>query len=504
MARVVHLGQQVWRNYHQTAACNLKSRIELANEDQPNGRAYLKAVADTVQALLQEAKQYDIPVRPIGAGWSPSPINVVEDGWLVETLRLNRTFRIGADNLHADCDLPAESLLLVQAGATVDEVYESAEELGRSLRTGGASNGQSFAGACATGTHGSVWQAGGIQDHVRAIQLVTPERILWVEPNKGVLSDEFIAQTGSAIIRDDRIFAAAQLHVGAMGFVTALLIETDPIYMVQNIQKAAKIKREHIDWLCRGEFRKFSNAFGLNEEPYFQQLILNPFDPFDKNSLLRFLYRRAYDASIPPPPPGDMGAGYDALTLLGQAMAESYWFKGEILQLAMEQAYPRNRDVDDPPAIATWGHTTEEHSPIASLFNGSVTMDRSKLSEAFDLIIDSFRRGGGGTVVTVRFVHKAKGLLAPARWPDNVVIDFDGPNVESSHNGYKKVVEALDNAGIAFTRHWGKTNNLDKRRVQRDYEQDFADWKWAQAQVMPDAADRRVFANDELVKLGLI
>ena len=261
---MVHLGQQVWRNYHQTAACNLKSRVELANEDQPNGRACLKAVAETVLALLREAKQYQIPVRPVGAGWSPAPINVIEDGWLVETLRLNRTFRIAADHLHADCDLPAESLLLVQAGATVDEVYESAEELGRSLRTGGASNGQSFAGACATGTHGSVWQAGGIQDHVRAIQLVTPERILWVEPKTGVLSDDFIAQTGSEIIRSDRIFAAAQLHVGAMGFVTAMLIETDPVYMVRNIPQAARIRREHIDWLCRGEFRKFSREFGLN------------------------------------------------------------------------------------------------------------------------------------------------------------------------------------------------------------------------------------------------
>jgi hypothetical protein len=504
MAQVTRHGQQIWCNYHQTAECNLGDRIELLNGDEANGRAHLKGVAETVLALLKEAKHCRIPVRPIGAGWSPSPINVVEDGWLVETLRLNRTFKLSAKDLHADCDVAADSLLLVQAGATVDEVYESAEEIGRSLRTGGASNGQSFAGACATGTHGSVWREGGIQDHVRAVQLVTPDRILWISPKKAILSDDFIAQTGSQIIRNDRIFAAAQIHVGAMGFVTAMLIETDPIYMVQNIQKAEKIKREHIDWLCRGEFKKFSCEFGLNEEPYFQQLILNPFDPFDKKSLLRFLYKRPHDASIPPPPPGQMGAGYDALTLLGRAMAESDWFKGEILQLAMEQAYPDNRDVDDPPAIATWGNTTEEHAPIASLFNGSVTMDRSKLSEAFDLIIDSFRRGGGCTVVTLRFVRQAQGLLAPAHWPDNVVIDFDGPNVESSHQGYKNVVEALDDAGIAFTRHWGKTNNLDEHRVKRDYEQNFANWKWAQAQVMPDAADRRVFANDELVKLGLI
>ena len=504
MAEVIHLGQQVWANYHKTAACNLKDRIELANGEEANGRLFLKSAAEAVFALLQEAKQYDIPVRPIGAGWSPAPINIVEDGWLIETMRLNRTFKIDSKDVHTDSAIAAEALLLVQCGATVDEVYESAEQLDRSLRTGGASNGQSFAGACATGTHGSVWREGGIQDHVRAIQLVTPDRILWVSPKQAVLSDDFIAETGAEIIRDDKIFAACQLHVGAMGFITAMLIETDPIYMVRNIQKAVKIDREHIDWLCQGKFTEFSREFGLNEEPYFQQLILNPFDPFDKKALLRFLYKRPYDASIPLPPPPKMGAGYDALTLLGKAMANTDLFKADILQLAMEKGYPKNMDVDDPEAIATWGNTTEEHAPIGNLFNGSVTLDRSLLSEAFDLIINSFRDGGGGTVVTLRFLSKAQGLLAPAHWDHNVVIDFDGPNVESSHNGYKKVVEALDDAEIAFTRHWGKTNNLDERRVKRDYEQQFADWKWAQAQIMPDEKDRKVFASEDLQKLGLI
>ena len=199
-----------------------------------------------------------------------------------------------------------------------------------------------------------------------------------------------------------------------------------------------------------------------------------------------------------------MGAGYDALTLLGKAMANTDLFKADILQLAMEKGYPKNMDVDDPEAIATWGNTTEEHAPIGNLFNGSVTLDRNILSTVFDLIIDSFREGGGGTVVTLRFLSKAQGLLAPQRWKDNVVIDFDGPNVESSHQGYKKVIDALDDAGIAFTRHWGKTNNLDERRVKRDYEQEFADWKWAQAQLMPNENDRKVSANSELEKLGLI
>jgi len=504
MAEVIHLGQQVWANYHKTAACNLRDRIELDNGEAANGRDYLKGVAGAVLELLKEAKQYGIPVRPIGAGWSPAPINIVEDGWLVETMRLNRTFKLAPTDVHADSDIEAGALLLVQCGATVDEVYESAEKLGRSLKTGGASNGQSFAGACATGTHGSVWQEGGIQDHVRAVQLVTPDRVLWVAPKKAVLSDDFIAQSGAEIIRDDKIFAACQLHVGSMGFVTALLIETVPIYMVRNIQKSAKIRREHIDWLCEGKFLDFSQEFGLNEEPYFQQLILNPFEPFGKKALLRFLYKRPFDASIPPPPAPKMGAGYDALSLLGKVMKNTDLFKADVLQLAMEQGYPNNMDVDDPEAIATWGNTTEEHAPIGNLFNGSVTLDRSKLSEAFDLIMNSFREGGGGTVVTLRFISKAQGLLAPAHWDHNVVIDFDGPNVETSHAGYKQVIDALNDAGIRFTRHWGKTNNLDEHRVKLDYEQNYADWKWAQAQIMPDETDRRVFHSKELAKLGLI
>ncbi|MEJ6594382.1 hypothetical protein [Parasphingorhabdus sp.] len=68
-------------------------------------------------------------------------------------------------------------------------------------------------------------------------------------------------------------------------------------------------------------------------------------------------------------------------------------------------------------------------------------------------------------LVTFGFVRQAKGLLARAQWSGNVVIDFDGTNVESSHEGYKKVVKALDDAGIAFTRHWYKANNLVERRL---------------------------------------
>lgn len=495
-------GPRHWVNYHGTESAKLADLIELQNSNAGDGRKVLREVASDVLTLLRQAVGEGQRVRPLGAGWSPSPIAIAQGGWLVETRRINRCFRLDADDVALEVD--PSRLMLVQAGATVDEVNDSAEELGLSLRTGGASNGQTWAGACATGTHGSVLSAGGIQDHIRALQVVTPAGIFWVEPQRPVMSPAFLAETGSTIFRDDDVFAACLVAVGAMGFVTAMVIECVPIFMVRNIQKRARIARADIAALAEGDFRRFSRLYALDEDPHFVQVILNPFAPFGRDALLRLLYLRDYDPGIPPPPRPLAGAGYDALTLIGKAMAGIDLFRADVLQLAMRAGYAVQRDITDPEAVATWGHTTEPHNPIANLFNGSVTMRRSDLEQAFDPLIEAFLSGGGGTVVTLRFMQRAAGLLAPARFPENVVIDFDGPRSDVSHRSYRAVVARLDALGIRFTRHWGKTNDLDAARVAHDYGADYHRFRAAQRRMMPDPGDLAVFGSDCLTHLGLI
>jgi hypothetical protein len=502
MPAPLHHGPRHWVNYHGTESADVSDLVELLNSDAAHGRAALSEVARDVQALLQQARNVGRQVRPLGAGWSPSPITVVDQGWLVETRRINRCFRLSAADVVQGCD--ASRLMLVQAGATVDEVNDCAEELGLSLRTCGASNGQTWAGACATGTHGSVLAAGGIQDHIRALQVVTPSGVFWVEPHQPVMRAGFVAATGSTIFRDDDVFAACQVAVGAMGFVTAMVIECVPTYMVRNIQKRGRIARSDISRLSDGDFRGFSRALALDEEPHFVQVILNPFAPFSKDALLRFLYLRDFDPAIPPPPRPLVGAGYDALTLIGKAMAGLDLFRADVLQLAMRAGYATQRDITDPEAVATWGNTTEPHSPIANLFNGSVTMAQSDLERAFDPLIAAFLNGGGGTVVTLRFMQRAAGLLAPARFARNAVIDFDGPRSDVSHRSYRAVVAKLDTMGIRFTRHWGKTNDLDAARVANDYGDDYRRFRLAQRRLLADPGDVAVFRCDSLVHLGLI
>jgi hypothetical protein len=499
---IVQLGAEgSWRNYHGTGTCQAATRFALRSGDAARGRDELASAARAVQDWLAAASAAGRRVRPLGAGWSPSNINIASQSWLLHTRRFNRCFRINAGDVRPGVD--AGALMLVEAGALVDEVSDKLEAQGRSLWTSGAGNGQTFAGACATGTHGSMVAHGGIQDHIRAVQIVTPAGVHWIEPKAGVMSHAFIAATGSAPLRDDELFAAAQLPVGALGIVTALVVDSVPKFLVRPIQNLRKVDRAALDWLAVGDFRRFSAAYALDRDPDFVQMIVNPYKPFKRPAMLRFLYREPWRDDYPRATPGQLGAGYDALTLLGRLLDDYPWARGALLQFAMKLGYASGPDVTDPPVYGSWGEGLDTHRPLADLFNASVTIDRADLARAFGLICAVYARHGGSTVVTLRFMQRAAGLLAPARFAHNAVIDFDGPRSPRTADAYARVVERLDAEGIIFTRHWAKSCNLDAARVAADYGKDFRRWCSARDRLLPDPAHRALFRSEVLDGLGL-
>jgi hypothetical protein len=499
---IVQLGSEGrWRNYHGTGTCEAATRFALRAGDAPRGRDELAAAARAVQVWLADAAAAGRRVRPLGAGWSPSNINIASESWLLHTRRFNRCFRIAVDNVRRGVD--AAALMLVEAGALVDEVSDKLEAQGRSLWTSGAGNGQTFAGAAATGTHGSMIAHGGIQDHIRALQIVTPAGIFWIEPAAGVMSDAFIAATGSVPLRDDELFAAAQLPVGALGIVTALVVDSVPRFLIRPIQNLRTVDRAALAWLAVGDFRRFSAAYALDRDPDFVQMIVNPYKPFKRPAMLRFLYREPWRDDYPRATPGQLGAGYDALSLLGRLLNDYPWARGALLQYAMKLGYASGPDVDDPPVYGSWGEGLDTHRPLADLFNASVTIDRADLARAFELICAVYARHGGSTVVTLRFMRRAGGLLAPARFAHNAVIDFDGPRSRRTAEAYARVVDRLDAEGVAFTRHWGKSCNLDAARVAADYGEDFRRWCRARDRLLPDPAHWTLFRSAVLDGLGL-
>lgn len=499
---IVKLGAEGrWTNYHGTGICEAATRFALRSGDAERGCEEIAIAAKSVQDWLAQAEAAKRRVRPLGAGWSPSNVNISSQSWLLHTRRFNRCFRIGAGDVRSGVD--ASALMLVEAGALVDEVSDKFEEQGRSLWTSGAGNGQTFAGAAATGTHGSMIARGGIQDHIRAVQIVTPAGIHWIEPTAGVMSDAFIAATGSTALRDDALFAAAQLPVGSLGIITALVVDSVPKFLVRPIQNLRKVDCAALDWLAAGEFRHFSAVYALDQDPDFVQMIVNPYKPFKRPAMLRFLYREPWRDDYPRATPGQLGAGYDALSLLGRLLNDYPWARGPLLQFAMKQGYASGPDVDDPAVYGSWGEGLDTHRPLADLFNASVTIDRADLARAFERICAVYAKHGGSTVVTVRFMERAQGLLAPARFAHNAVIDFDGPRSQRTADAYARVVECLDAEGIGFTRHWAKSCHLDAARVAADYGEDFRRWRSARDRLLPDPAHRALFGSEVLDNLGL-
>jgi FAD/FMN-containing dehydrogenase len=490
-----------WTNYHGTGTAWNSTRFALRCGDAELGRDEIAAAARDVREWLNRAKAAGRRVRVLGAGWSPSNINIVDDGWLLHTRRFNRIFALDAADVMPHRD--AGSLFLVEAGALVDEVSDKLEAQGRSLWTAGAGNGQTLAGACATGTHGSMTARGGIQDHVVAAQLVTPSGIHWIEAQDGVLSDEFVVATGSVLHRDDALLAAARLPVGAMGVITALVVDSVPRFLVRPIQNLRVVDRAAIEWLAAGEYRRFSARYALDAEPDFLQVILNPYRPFKRPAMLRFLYAEPWRSDYPPAALGVVSAGYDALSILGRQLANFPWARGALLQFAMKQGYANGPDVDDPAVFATFGDTLDTHRPLADLYNASVTLDRADLPRALDIATDTYARAGGSTVMTLRFMTRATGLLTPAQFAHNAVIDFDGPRSAQTEAAYAKVLTALDAAGVCFTRHWAKSCRLDSAQVKRDYGDALTRFKAARDRLNPDPADRDLFCSSVLDGLGL-
>jgi hypothetical protein len=500
-----------WNNYHKSGYSILKKRFALRSAELDPGRTDVAEGAVAVRNWLMDARDKGVPVRPVGGAWSPSNIQTVRGGWMLNTRRFNRCFKIAQADLAAGIDLDARELMLVEGGTQIDEINDRLESkpMRRSLRSSGASNGQTLAGACATGTHGSVLEAGGIQEHVVAVQIVTPDDIFWIEPASGVMGDSFIAATGSTTtLRDDEVFAAAQVAVGCLGVVTAMVIRTEPVYLVRPYLKLIDFSREDLETLARGDFLAFANNHGPTEDEggpcgdlYFVMVVANPHKPFGR-ATVRLLYKTEWrEDHVPVKEPGKLGQGYDSFTMLGWALRTFPWARGWLVRTIMHLAVGKGIR---QPIFGTWGETTELHKPLADIFTGALVCGRADLTRAFPLACTAFTEAGGSTAVTMRFMKGGHGLLSPARWEDTAGIDFDGPCGDATEAAYLKIVEALDSAAIAFTRHWGKFNHLDADRVARDYGDDLAHWKRVQDRLLPNIADRSLFATQELRHLGLI
>jgi FAD-linked oxidoreductase len=182
--------------------------------------------------LLARAAAVGLPVKVVGAGHSMSDI-AMTDGVLVTLDRMKAVVAIDSANHR----------VTVQAGVRLHELLATLASRGLALSILGSITRQSIAGAISTGTHGSSLRHGNLASFVRAMRLVGAE-------------GSVLALDGS----DERL-AAARVGLGALGVVTEVTLQCEPLFRL-----AERTQRVSIEPMLRERLTRDLEALARSAE----------------------------------------------------------------------------------------------------------------------------------------------------------------------------------------------------------------------------------------------
>lgn len=133
--------------------------------------------------------------------------------------------------------LPAgHRLVELGAGTTVKMLNEQLEAQKLGLINMGTYNGQTFAGASSTSTHGSGIKLPPFPDMIRSLVLVSNDeagnpRAYRIEPSGGITNPaKFVPTQVDELIQNDDIFYSAICAMGSFGLLHSFIIEVRPFY----------------------------------------------------------------------------------------------------------------------------------------------------------------------------------------------------------------------------------------------------------------------------------
>jgi hypothetical protein len=519
----IRLNEQ-WRDVHHANDEVRVTRYEIVPKAR-TASAQLLEVGGAVRAVLEDAFARNEPLRVPGGRWSLSTIGRPKR----TLLDLSNYRRIG--KLSASWQSrqdPRISPILVAAGMTVNVLNRELFAKGLALQTSGASDGQTFAGAIATGTHGADMKVGALHDTVLAVHLVvSPTRSVLLQAADGALEDE-AAETLSRwfgleceLLSDDQLFEAARVHLGSLGVVLNVIVAAVPLYYLSRVRTPHK---EGASWRGVLGSRRPKNANGLHpDDPDYLQLVLHPYAPHPASeprawiSSMRKLSFSNQAGVVTKPT--DVSLKSD---LAGFLPALVHLFESD-LRLPIN---PILRAGTSAQLRAIYGASTSTDSALPGAMFGPVefmgidfnplrgasaeyVFDATQARVAVETILDTLAAqvnaqnqyiGGIG----VRFVKGSSALLAPNAKALNCFVELQGLFTAELPAIHAAIRSALERAAIPYCGHWGQWPMNTPAVAKTWWGTDRVDsWKAARADLLPSAKARRIFASPTLEDSGL-
>jgi hypothetical protein len=493
-----------WRNFHETVSQSVARLVDVWNaEPGRSSFAAYNATTEALQQLVGEALAGGLEIRALGGGWSFSPV-AATSGILVNTRPLNYQFRLAEGNLDERCRHAAPDLVFAQCGTSIAELNRELRKRAKSLRTSGASNGQTVAGALSTGTHGSVLREGAIQDTVVALHLVTsPDRHVWLEPASApVLNEASVASLGADLVRDDALFNAALVSFGSFGVIHGVVLAVTDLFYLQEYRRQhapspavwAAIERLDFSGLAEG------GRTGRTR-PHFFQAVFNPYDR-DGGPYLTLMYHEAVrPLRCPSPPPtGTWRPGDSAADVVGRITDLAPTITPALASALFPQQVP---DVDG--VCGTWSEMFGDTSLGGRAASTAMGVPPGRVRETLDVLHDLNAERTIPGVFAVRYVRASRATLAFTRHaPHTAVVEIDGAYSRRTLALYREARERLAARGVPLTHHWGKMLPAGSAWVREAYGSAVAVWLGARRALLPDAALRGAFSNDLVRRLGLV
>lgn len=472
-------------------------------------------VAVEIQKLLKETQLAGEGFRAYGSAWSLNNIASHKDRMHYNGL-MNISMPIEVNDCHQDNTYDPTNLFLFECGNTIKEISETLAENGKSLKTSGASNGQTIAGCISTGVHGAGVDAGSIQDYVVGINLIigpNSDDIVYLEPkSKPVLSDDFVHTLNSRVIRDDDLFYAALVGLGGFGFIHGVVVEAEPVYLINRYVKKIN-KRLAFELANTMDFKNSAftipgetDAQGKGKRPFHYKIFVNPYRD-ESDSVVEVMYKKTYQEPYPDPFPIIKESLYRDLIHLFVKLAENFpksipWLvkslRKTILPEVNEETTGMLKEIfwDAPyqgPAFACSFGIDHKHSSKAMELLGKLTRDEGPIPGIFAL----------------RFVKQTKATLGFTKFPITCMIEIDGVlwkktrKIMSLEAYSRRMIEVLQQNNIPFTLHWGKNYGWEFPGLVSHMYKDSAEKWMEQRKKLLSTEMQELFSNQFLSTIGL-
>ena len=459
MATKIFQKAKQFTNVHQNYKASIGGKFDIWNEGADFGTPLERYndTTQTLQGLVDEAIQNQVRLRAYGSRWSLSKVPHT-DGWMVNTKPLNLHFDLSNRVVSTDFKRDRSNLLFVQCGCAIQEINEILKVKNKSLKTSGASNGQTIAGAISTGTHGLTFNFGAVQDFVVGLHIIAGNghNYYLERATDPITIPTFANAIQAQPIKNDDLFNDALVSFGSFGIIHGILIEATDIFHLEVVQDAyptIEVKKA-IETLDFSGFNHFPTG-----DPFHFQVFIDPYTR--ETTYVKMMSVRTFDSRNRSIPPESTGVDWsqDMPHFIGMITDKIPALIPRVISPLIRDNYKAYTQ----QLRGTLGEIFKTAKLLGKVTSAAIGIQLKNIEQVLDIYYQILAEmGPTAAIVSLRYVKGSKATMAFTRFPMTCIFEIDGIQSKRTRRFLDKFWARLRHEKIDYTQHWGKANDLHR------------------------------------------